>query len=140
MGQSNYPRSRKRDGPDACHILIVVCHKSVAECEQHDEPKNWAKRRDEKRGCDFDTAPNISPEEVDGHAYSYSRQQPDIIQPVRRRDVPSWIDKRQLGRPKNFAEIKPHSSTRDENPFNRTKKGKHRVTRSLMIAFPPNCE
>ena len=76
----DYARARKRDRPDAREILVVVCHERVAKCEQHDEPEHRAECGDEKRGRDFDTAPEVSPKEVDGRARRDACEQPDVVE------------------------------------------------------------
>jgi hypothetical protein len=58
----------------------MVCHERVAKREQHDESQHRAKRGDKKRGRDFDTAPNVSPEEIDRHAHRDAREQPDVVE------------------------------------------------------------
>ena len=77
--QTNYARARKRDWADARQILVMVCHERVAKREQHDESQHRAKGGDEKSGGDFNASPNVSPEEVDGHARRDARKQPDVV-------------------------------------------------------------
>ena len=83
-GQTDYARARKGDGSDAGQILVMVCHERVAKREQHDESQHRAQRADEKCGRDFDTASEISPDEVDGRARRDAREQPDVVEQIRR--------------------------------------------------------
>src|SRR5262245_41017317 len=118
----------------------MICHERVAKREQHDESQDRTKGGNEKCNRDFNASPEVSPNEVDDHARRNAQGQPDVVNWIRRRNVPSRINKGQIGRPKDFAEIKPNSPARYEDSLDWAEKGKRRAVRSLMVTLPPNCE
>jgi len=84
VGQTSYACRKERDWPDTRQILVVVRHERVSKSEKHNEPKHRAERDNEKRGRDLDAASDISLQEVDRHAQHSSRQQPCVVQQMRR--------------------------------------------------------
>ena len=68
IGQINQTGRDQGDGADTGQILIMIGHKRVAECVKHDEPQHRAERRDEKCGCDLNTASRIPAQKIDYHA------------------------------------------------------------------------
>ena len=117
----------------------MVRHKGVAKRVKHDKAEDRAECRNKKCGRDFDAAPHITPREVNHRTECDSRHQPCIIQRMCRRDAPSRINKGQIRRPDEFAEIKPNGMAGDEDAFNRTQVEK-RSACTLMVAFPPDCQ
>src|SRR5262245_27043267 len=93
----------------------MICHERVAKREQHDESQDRAKGGNEKCSLDFNASPEVSPKEVDGHARRNAQKQPDVVEIIRRRNVPSRVNESQIGRPKDFAEVKPGSPARQED-------------------------
>src|SRR5262249_1466931 len=67
VGQTDYPRRGKGDRPDTRQILVVIRHKGITECEEHDEPKHWTKCRDKECSSDLDAASRIAPQPADRH-------------------------------------------------------------------------
>src|SRR5262249_45074074 len=112
----------------------------VPKREQHDESQNRAKGGNEKCRRDFNASPEVSPNEVDDHARRNAQGHPDVVNWIRRRNVPSRINKGEIGRPKNFAEVKPNSPARHEDSLDWAEEGKCGAVRPLMIMFPPNYE
>ena len=84
MRQADYARTRKRDRADARQILVMICHERVAEREQHDESQHRAKSGDEECSRDLKASPKMSPKEVDGEARRDAREQPRVVEQVRR--------------------------------------------------------
>src|SRR3989442_15614673 len=60
VGKLDYPRRGKGDRPDTRQILVVIRHKRIAVCEEHDEPKYWAKRGNKEGRRDLPAASGVA--------------------------------------------------------------------------------
>ena len=128
---ANASRSQTR------HILIMIRHEGVAKSPQHDEPQHRTQCRRKKQPRHFHAPPQPPPRPPNHQPRSRRRQQPDISGRIRRRNCPARITKRQLRRPKQFAQIKPERPAGNQRPLHRPN-GENLPLRALMEAFPPD--
>src|SRR5206468_10488819 len=136
--QTGHTRRSERNWSDASQILIMISYKRVAKCEKHDKPEHRAQGHNEKCGSDLEATPHIAPQKVEQRAQHDSREQPYVIQQVRRRDVPSRINECQVRWPDEFAQIKPNSPARDENPLGGPQERKDGSAGTLVVTLPPH--
>ena len=115
----------------------MVSHERVAKRVEHYESEDRAQRRDKKCRRDLHTSPNVTPCEINRRAQSDARDQPDVGERIVQLNRPLRINERQLGRPKQFAQIEPRRVSSNDQALQRSKR-KHRPQGALMITFPPD--